>query len=307
MKLNRVDLNLFIVFDAIYSKRNLTRAAEMLCITQPSVSNALTRLRKTLGDPLFVSTPKGMVPTPVAERIAGRVGGALSMLESSILEADVFDPQNSEKIFRVSMNDISQAIYLPKLGASLQKEAPGIKIDCNYTNRAEAFEQLSMGKLDVAVDVFMATDPQICSIPLSVATYTCMVRKDHPIARQPLDLDTYLSLGHVHATSREGGLGHIDNALAKLNKRRNIQMSVKHYMVAPLIVMQTDFALTLPINIVERFDAEFLKLPLKLPAIETRLYWHKNADADKANTWLRKLIVSSCKSAYSCAQTDASI
>jgi DNA-binding transcriptional LysR family regulator len=97
MRLSKIDLNLFVVFDAIYNKRNLTRAAEVLNLTQPAVSNALARLRKTLNDPLFVSTPAGMMPTPMAENIVGRVREALQLLDSSAHEGDVFDPASSER------------------------------------------------------------------------------------------------------------------------------------------------------------------------------------------------------------------
>src|ERR1700733_8991096 len=102
MRLSKIDLNLFVVFDAVYRTRNLTRAAEVLFITQPAVSNALARMRKALDDPLFVSTPAGMVPTPLSENIIGRVREALQMLETSANEGDMFVPAASERTFRLS-------------------------------------------------------------------------------------------------------------------------------------------------------------------------------------------------------------
>lgn len=79
MNLSKVDLNLFIVFDAIYTEANLTRAGQIVGITQPAVSNALARLRETFNDPLFVRTAQGMVPTPMAQNIIGPVRNALSL------------------------------------------------------------------------------------------------------------------------------------------------------------------------------------------------------------------------------------
>ena len=105
MKLPKVDLNLFVVFDTVYTERNLTRAARILHITQPAVSNALKRLRVAFGDPLFVRTPRGVAPTPVADNIADRVKEALNMLSMSLAEGEKFTPRRSEKVFALAVHE----------------------------------------------------------------------------------------------------------------------------------------------------------------------------------------------------------
>ncbi|MET3107999.1 DNA-binding transcriptional LysR family regulator [Oxalobacteraceae bacterium GrIS 2.11] len=287
MRLNQVDLNLFVVFETIYAKRNLTRAAEVLNISQPAVSNALQRMRKTLNDQLFVSTPQGMVPTPVAENIIGRVGEALQLLTASLQEADLFSPQNAQKVFRVSMNDLAETLILPALGEILQQQAPGIRIESYFSSRRDVPRELAAGALDLAIDVPLINDPQLCHSPLMSERYVCMLRKGHPLAGQPLTLESYLALEHIHISSRREGLGHVDAALAKLGKTRKIQMRVQHYMMAPRIAMRTDLALTAPLGLVQDYDALQLALPFALPAMESHLYWHRSADRDQANVWLR--------------------
>lgn len=287
MRLNQVDLNLFVVFETIYAKRNLTRAAEVLCISQPAVSNALMRMRKTFNDQLFVSTRQGMVPTPVAENIVGRVGKALQLLNASVQEADLFQPCNAKKIFRVSMNDLTEALLLPALGEILKLQAPGIRIESYFTNRRDVPRELAAGALDLAIDAPLINDPQLLHGPLSSERYVCMLRKGHPLVKQTLSLKDYLTLGHIHISSRREGLGHVDAALNKLGKARNIQMRVQHYMVAPLIAMRTDLALTAPVGLVQGYDAIQLELPFELPPLEWHLYWHRSADRDQANAWLR--------------------
>ncbi|MFI4941138.1 MAG: LysR substrate-binding domain-containing protein [Burkholderiales bacterium] len=287
MRLNEVDLNLFVVFETIYAKRNLTRAAEVLCISQPAVSNALLRMRKTFNDQLFVSTPQGMVPTPVAENIIGRVGEALQMLNASVQEADLFQPATAQKVFRVSMNDLSEALLLPALGEILKLEAPGIRIESYFSNRRNFPGELAAGALDLAIDTPLIDDPQLRHGPLKSERYVCMLRKGHPLADQELTLENYLALGHIHISSRREGLGQVDAALNKLGKPRKIQMRVQHYMVAPLIAMRTDLALTAPLGLVQSYDAIQLELPFELPVQESHLYWHRSADLDQANTWLR--------------------
>lgn len=287
MRLNQVDLNLFVVFETIYAKRNLTRAAEILCISQPAVSNALSRMRKTFNDQLFVSTPQGMVPTPVAENIVGRIGEALQLLNTSVQEANVFLPANAQKVFRVSMNDLTETLLLPALGEMLQREAPGIRIESYFSNRRDVSRELAAGGIDFAIDAPLINDPQLCHVPLMSERYVCMLRKGHPLADQPLSLENYLALGHIHISSRREGLGYVDTALNTLGTPRKIQMRVQHYMVAPLVAMHTDMALTAPLRLLQGYDAIHLELPFELQTMDLHLYWHRSADRDQANAWLR--------------------
>ena len=291
MRPPKLDLNLFVVFEAIYDKRNLTRAAEMLFITQPAVSNALARMRKAFDDPLFVSTPSGMVPTPLSENIIGRVREALQLLETSATEGDVFVPAASERTFRLSMPDLTEAILLPALGEVLQQQAPGMRIESYFTPRSEVAAALATGKIDFAIDVPLIDDPQLHQMPLGSDRYACMLRHDHPFASDTLTMDDYLALGHIQVSSRRQGSGLVDAELSKLGKRRQMQMRVQHYMVAPLIALRTDLALTAPVQLLQRYDARILELPFPLARLEWHLYWHRSGEQDQANRWVRGEVI----------------
>ncbi|MEI6000112.1 LysR family transcriptional regulator [Paraburkholderia bengalensis] len=291
MRAPKLDLNLFVVFEAIYDKRNLTRAAETLFITQPAVSNALARMRKAFADPLFVSTPTGMVPTPLSENIIGRVREALQLLETSATEGDVFVPAASERTFRLSMPDLTEAILLPALGEVLQQQAPGMRIESYFTPRSEVAAALATGKIDFAIDVPLIDDPQLHQAPLGSDRYACMLRHDHPFAADTLTMDDYLALGHIQVSSRRQGSGLVDAELHKLGKRRQMQMRVQHYMVAPLIALRTDLALTAPVQLLQRYDARILELPFPLPNLAWHLYWHRSGEQDQANRWVRGEVI----------------
>lgn len=291
MRLAQVDLNLFVVFDTIYGVRNLTRAAEILSITQPAVSNALSRLRRTFDDQLFVRTPRGMVPTPVADNIAVQVREALQLLNLSVQEGNHFRPENSDKVFRLSMNDLPEALLLPALEEELQGIAPGVGIESHYHSRQEAPKALASGTLDLAIDVPLMQDPQLCHQRLVTDEYVCMVRRDHPGVGDELTLDAYLALGHIQVSSRPGGMGQVDAALYRLGLNRTIRLRVKHYLVAPLVTLRTDLALTIPSRLAHHYDARLLKLPFVMPPLEWHLYWHKSADLDQANRWLRERLL----------------
>ncbi|CAM2159874.1 LysR family transcriptional regulator [Paraburkholderia tropica] len=290
MSLTKIDLNLFIVFEAVYRTRNLTRAAELLFITQPAVSNALARMRKTFGDQLFVSTSAGMMPTPVSENIIGRVREALQLLDSSTHAGEQFDPATSQRTFRLSMNDLTEALLLPALEEVLQRQAPGIRIESYFTTRREVPEALASGAVNLAIDAPLIDDPQLEQQALGRDRYACLLRKEHPFTKKKLTLDDYLQLGHIHVSSRRQGPGLVDTELNKLGLRRTIQTRVQHYLVAPLIAMRTDLVLTAPLALLRRYDARILALPFELPELESHGYWHRSVSGDPAHRWLREQI-----------------
>ncbi len=294
MRLSQIDLNLFIVFDAIYQQRNLTRAAEVLCITQPAVSNALSRLRTSLDDPLFVRTSQGMSPTPLAENIVGRVQEALQLLNSSVSEGELFNPQETDKVFRLSMNDMAEAMILPALLERLQTVAPNIGIESYYVPRENAERELSAGTLDFAFDAPLISGAQICTKPMVRQRYACVVRHDHPQVGDSLTLDDYLALDHIQVSSRRKGASYVDMSLNRLGRQRRVKTRVQHYQVAPLLVGQTDLALTIPMSMARKYDLKVLELPFNLPPLDLHLYWHTSSDHDKASQFMRQLLEEIC-------------
>ncbi|MFV0476368.1 MAG: LysR family transcriptional regulator [Parahaliea sp.] len=295
MRLNKVDLNLFVVFDVIYRERNLTRSAEVLCVTPSAVSNALARLRKSFNDELFVRTPRAMVPTPVAENIIGRVREALQLLNSSVLEGDHFDPASSKRRFRLSMNDVMESILLGPLMDELEHQAPGMIIESYQTRRREIGLALASGQLELAIDIAEAADVNCCYTPLFEEHYVCLVRKDHPAIGRKLSLKQYLELGHIHVSSRRQGPGFVDIELNRLGLQRKIQLRLRHYLVAPEIVERTNLALTVSSHWAKKTNLKVLELPFKFPPGKSHLLWHKSADDDRANRWLREHIIDLCR------------
>ncbi|WP_444912457.1 LysR family transcriptional regulator [Microbulbifer sp. PAAF003] len=293
MQLQRIDMNLFPVLEAIYTTRNLTRAAEQLHITQPAVSNALARLRRTLDDPLFTRSPTGMAPTPLTESIMPKVQEALSLLGASLSEQRHFVPQEARKTLRLSMNDMAETFLLPRLLEVLEQEAPGIAVESFQVPREQLVKELAANTLDFALDVPVPTSPQVKQQRLMNDRYLCMLRQDHPLADSAsLTLEQYLKLEHIHVSSRRSGPGLEDIALNKLGRRRNVKLRVQHYRVAPLVVLRTDLALTVPASLARQYSARLFELPFQIPQMDWHLLWHKNQHDDPANQWLRNKLVS---------------
>jgi len=297
MNLSKVDLNLFIVFDAIYTEANLTRAGQIVGITQPAVSNALARLRETFNDPLFVRTAQGMVPTPMAQNIIGPVRNALSLLRVSVQESRIFNPQQAAKTYRISMTDLTEAVILPLLFQRLRRLAPTVVIESFLSKRRETTKELAAGRLDFAVDAPLNTDPQVRHVKLMEDRYVCAMRKGHPMAsKEKFTLDDYLSLTHIHISSRRNGLGHVDLALGKMGIQRKIALRSQHYLMASQVLQQTDMVMTVPERFARRHELHWFNLPVNdVPMVETHLYWHESTDQDPANRWMREQMIELCQ------------
>lgn len=291
MNLNNVDLNLFIVFDAIYSEANLTRAGQVIGLTQPAVSNALARLRATFNDPLFLRTGQGMFPTPMAQSLIGPVRNALRLLRLSVQESRTFDPQQASRTFRISMTDLTEEAVLPVLFQRLRRIAPNVKIESILAKRRETTKDLAAGRLDFAVDAPLNTDSQVRHIKLFDDTYVCAVRRNHPLVKYRISLDQYLSLSHVHISTRRGGLGMVDLALGKLGLQRTIALRAQHYLMATEVINETDMAITVPERFARRHGLHYMALPLDVPALEAHIFWHESTDHDPANRWMREQLI----------------
>ena len=305
MNLNKVDLNLFIVFDAIYTEANLTRAGQIVGITQPAVSNALARLRETFNDPLFVRTAQGMVPTPMAQNIIGPVRNALSLLRVSVQESRIFNPLQANKTFRISMTDLTEAVILPPLFQRLRRLAPAVVIESFLCKRRETTKELAAGRLDFAVDAPLNTDPQVRHVKLMQDQYVCALRQGHPMAKDRISLDEYMGMTHIHISSRRNGLGYVDLALGKMGLQRRIALRSQHYLMASQVLQQTDMVMTVPERFARRHQLNYVRLPVNdVPPLETHLYWHESTDQDPANRWMREQMIELCQAVVAQDERD---
>jgi DNA-binding transcriptional LysR family regulator len=288
MNLNRIDLNLFAVFDAIYTAGSLTKAADVLCITQPAVSNSLARLREMLNDPLFVRTGHTMTPTPAAKNIIGPARQALSILRKSVQDSHTFHPSTAEKTFHFACRDLIEASILPRLLAQLQNLAPKIDITNYEVARKDVVSSMASGNLDFYTDSTPFSDPHLHKKKIAEDRFVVLARKDHPALESGLNLETFLSLGHINVSHRKNKLNEIDIALDKIGKRRTIVMQGQHFLTVPSAIVKTDLVACLPYHMAKHYDLAIHEVPLSIPPMEYYLYWHVSADNDHAHLWMRE-------------------
>lgn len=291
MNVQDVDLNLLRVFDAVLGERSVTAAAARLGLTQPAVSNALSRLRALFGDPLFVRTPAGMDASPFARELAEPVRQALALLQSALAHGPGFDPATSARAFRFYMSDLGQIEFLPPLLEHVQRAAPAVRLEAVALDVENITESLAAGALDLAVGFLPGLAPPVRRRPLFRDPYVCMMRADHPIKR--LTRRRFLEASHALVTYR-GGHRVIEEALERAGLARRIALRMPHFSVAPMVLERTDLILTLPSRVARVFEGrgslKSLAPPVPIPAAEVALHWHERFEADPGNRWLRELM-----------------
>src|SRR5215216_6492064 len=146
MELEEIDLNLLVVFKQLLAQRSVSRAAEALGLSQPAVSNALARLRKLLGDELFLRTPSGMEPTPFAEQLSESINYGLGMIHSALNQRSSFEPMASDRAFVLGMTDIGEIYFLPKLMERLRRYGPGVTVSTVRNTAANLRDDMEAGK-----------------------------------------------------------------------------------------------------------------------------------------------------------------
>ena len=292
--MQRADLNLLVIFEAIYTQGGVTRAAEVLHLTQPTISHALARLREWIGDPLFVRHGQRLVPTPVAHKMIAPVRRALQTIDTTLGELKEFDPGSARMAFSLGLHPLMEnTIYFPLVRA-VRAQAPFVSISSVHFERRNLEADLSSGALNAAVDVFLPVPDTICKQHILQTGTVVIARRGHPGIDGELDLEAYLALEHIVVSLRRQGGGPEDVALAREGRTRNVVARCQHINTALRIVATSDLVLTMSDTFANHasalFDNRVYPAPFATPPVDAYLYWHANSEADQANQWLRAQI-----------------
>ena len=300
-----LDLNLLRVFDEVMAERSLTRAARNLALTQPAVSNALRRLRDTLGDELVRRSGQGMEPTPRALLLWPAVRDALRQLQQSLAPSR-FDPSEADTTFVLAMADATAAELVPRLVDIIEAEAPGVSLRVVPLATRDPRKLLDDEAIDLAVGYFPAVVADLTAraqVGKAVAfatqrlydgEYVCVMRADHPLASGPLTLNRFCAARHLLVSFSGRPFGFIDEALATLGRERRVVLTVNQFFTAGRVVANSNLLTVLPrhfVGVTGIADALVLrKLPFAIPAVHVDALWHGRRDQDSAHRWLRDTI-----------------
>ena len=304
MSIKGIDLNLLVYLDVLLRKRNVTRAAESLGISQPAMSNGLKRLRELFGDPLLVRTSGGMSPTERAEKLQPLVREIVASVEKAIEPVKKFDASRADRVFRISVSDYGESTLLPHLLRRMRSEAPNITLDI-LTPSDVSYQDIEGGNVDLVINRFDDLPQSFHQRTIWRDSFSCLINHNNPL-RKNFNLETYLEGSHVWVSKTGMGigvgvdpgagqqLGWVDDALAKLGKKRRIRVFTRHYQVAMHLAELRDLIITLPTkaaNLIKAHpDVIILPPPFDIPEIELQMAWSPLLQHNPAHQWLRRLI-----------------
>lgn len=290
MSLRSVDLNLLVALDALLTEQHVTRASEHVGLSQPAMSNALSRLRGMFGDELLVRTSTGMQATPRAIELAEPLRQLLRQVER-VLESDAaFDPEKSERTFTIRMSDILAFLMLPPL---LARKPPVSRMSYNVLHLPPAgtVDALERDEIDVAISMGLDHSNSIRSEKLLTDRMVCVMRASHPIAKRPLTFESFMAQEHAKQSMSPTDMRFVDNVLADMGHKRRIALNVPHWLVVPHVLKRSDLLFVMPGRLAAALNDKDLRsfdLPFDSAPFEWMMYWHRRYDQSNVNRWLRE-------------------
>jgi DNA-binding transcriptional LysR family regulator len=283
------------IFAALMEERSVTRAAARLGITQPALSNSLNRLRDTLKDPLFIRERYGIKPTQFAEEIAPVIAETLARLDEVLIGRQHFDPATSTRQFNIAPNTYVEIVLLPSIVARLREQAPGVKVSLTSYGNDLSETGVIAGTTDMALGRIVDPPDNLVVQHLMDDELACVVRCDHPVVADTLSRDQYEQMRHVNVLPPGRLKVGLFQALERQGLRRELAISVTHFMAVPEIIAVTDYCATLPRLICNQIAKDprlkVLPSPVDLGTFPVDIAWHVRYRNDPAHQWFRQLLV----------------
>jgi DNA-binding transcriptional LysR family regulator len=299
MHISRIDLNLFVVFKAIYERESISRAAEQLNLSQPAVSHALARLREIVSDPLFVRSGQRITPTQTAHRLIGPARVALESLERVMSELHEFDAANAEDAFTIGINSLMENALFTPLMERVGATAPHVRLASVRLERKTMERSLASGAIDLAIDVGLATGKLVHKRRVLSSRMVVVGRAEHPAIRDKnsINFESYLEQQHVILSSRPHGPSFEDMSIGRIsNEQRKIYSRCQHVGTALGLVRHSNCILTVSEFLLHGQlvdpSLKVIDAPFESPNVEIYAYWHANSEMEKSAAWLRETLVS---------------
>jgi DNA-binding transcriptional LysR family regulator len=290
--LTSIDLNLLPVLRALLAERHVTRAARRVGLSQSATSHALSRLRGLLADPLLVRDGRGLALTPRASRLLPALEQSLGTLEAVVSSEPEFDARSSRRTFTLGMADYLQALIAGTLVRELAALAPGVDLSIVVFPNLE--ELVDSGGVDLAISIRGPERRGHSQAALFEDGYTCMVRRDHPRIKRAPKLEAYLAERHVVVAPTGTPGSQVDALLAQRGLERRIALRVTNFLIAPVVICQTDLVNIMPTRLARHFAKSYplrlLRPPIAQPPFAFDMFWHPRNDHEPAHRWLRDFV-----------------
>jgi DNA-binding transcriptional LysR family regulator len=289
-----MDLNLLVVFQEVFQQRQISAGARRLSLSQSAVSNALARLRRTFDDELFVRTASGMQPTPLAELLSEPIAAALANVSLALNRTDRFDAVASTREFTLAMTDVAEIYFMPPLIERCQAVAPQVRLSTVRPGGVDLKAEMEAGRIDLAIGAFDKVSTAVYQRRLFRQHYVSMFRAGHALGEGTPALKDVLAARHWLVASNENPYDRINEMLRKAGVQADVRYRVPHFTSVPYIVASSDLVVTVPQKLAESAAAPFklvyVRPPLRLPLLQTNMFWHRRYNEDEGNQWLRGVI-----------------
>lgn len=294
MNLRSVDLNLLVTLNALLTELHVTRAAERVGLSQPAMSNALSRLRHIFDDELLVRTATGMQATPRALELAEPIRQVLRQIERVFNSEPNFDPLTSSRSFAVRLSDLLACLLLPPLFSRLRTEAPGVEFDVVHLSPSRTIEGLEKDEIDLAVSMGLSHATSIKSEPLMEDHMVCVMSADNPLAQSELTMENFLTARHMKVSMSPTDLRFVDDVLTRQGLARKVALNVPHWLLVPHLLKATDLISVMP----KRFalalnnpEISIRELPFSSDPFQWSMYWHRRHEGSEPILWLKRTLL----------------
>lgn len=295
--IKNVDLNLLIALDVLMDEKSVSRAAERLHLTQPTVSGMLARLRVIYNDPLFVRAQRGMVPTPACERLRPTVKQWVLSTRRIIAPLE-FDPFNTRIKITIAASDYVQLALIKPLINKLRQSAPKIIVATVPMTHENLEEKLLNGDIDIAISYQEMIPSGLLSQKLCSDSYVGALRAQHPFKGKTLSIKQFCELQHALVSpSGVSFKGPMDKALAKIDHVRNVVLSVPNFASLESLLEAEDLIAVVPKRFLKlsRSNLRSIKLPVPIDGFHITAAWHPRTDADVYHRWMRDILIAVAK------------
>lgn len=289
-----IDLNGLAAFAAIRRTGSVTQAAIELNLAQSTLSNRLRRLRSQLGDPLFVKTANGMVPTPFGAELGARITDALALIDRGLREKDRFDPSTESRRFNIVMTGITELVLVPALLEKCRTEAPNMSFATQSLPDHETEAALKAGDADLAIGYFPEIATGLMQSHVLTSEYACIVARRHPTIGDTISREEFIAARHAIAEAKGTGHRIVELTLQREGIADRIGARLSGFLPLAMIVAASDMVATVPKALADKVcEAASIKVlahPLDLPTLHIQQFWHERFHHDPGNMWLRGLL-----------------
>jgi len=293
--IDTLDLNLLRVFDAVARERHVTRAAQRLNLSQPAVSNALSRLRLALGDELFLRRPGGVEPTELARNLAPAVASVLDRLRDALSVETPFDPATSDRVFTIALSEYAETVLAPEVLGRMAVESPRSLLAIRHADRTNAIDLLERGEAEMALAVLPEPPALYTRVRMLPEAFLTVMRKDHPLAKGPMTIARFAAYPHLLHSPNGSRDGALDGPLTEAGHPRRLGAVVAHLSAVPDILKRTEMVMTLSARLARCMAAThglvIRDMPVDMRHLRLSLIFHRRFEADAGHAWLRRMLI----------------